>query len=326
MNERNEIIDIMKGIGIIAVIIGHMWNVPEVPYRNFIFSFHMPLFFLIAGYFYKPNSDFKGKLRKDFYRLVIPYIFTALILVLYKILLVFVVKDINTSVIMEGVIAALYGSGSGHSSPILGKVQHIGAIWFLLALFWCRVIYNIIVCKSNYKYIVAGVIAVLATLMDRYVINLPFAILPGLSAMMFFLIGDWLRNHKVSNIGIAICMICWLISILYSRIWMVQCHYELYPIDILGACGGTAFIYWISKYCAKTKLKSLFVWLGVNSLVLLCFHLIELNSELCFRLHIPDNFYYQFPVKILFCMGMTWLCYRFEITRKIFTLKKEIHV
>ena len=58
MNERNEIIDIMKGIGIIAVIIGHMWNVPEVPYRNFIFSFHMPLFFLIAGYFYKPNSDF----------------------------------------------------------------------------------------------------------------------------------------------------------------------------------------------------------------------------------------------------------------------------
>lgn len=128
--------------------------------------------------------------------------------------------------LLGGIIAALYGSGSYHASPILGKVQSIGAIWFLLALFWCRVIFNVIACKSKYKYSIAGVIAVVATLMDRYIINLPFAVLPGLSAMMFYLIGDWLRNHKVSNLVVVICIVCWLISINYSRIWMVQCHYE----------------------------------------------------------------------------------------------------
>lgn len=319
MSQRNETIDIMKGIGIIAVIIGHMHNMPYMPYRNFFFSFHMPLFFIIAGYFFKQNPDYKGKWRKDFSRLVIPYIFTASIILLFKILQWFIAEDKNLGIILGGIIAALYGSGSYHASPILGKVQSIGAIWFLLALFWCRVIFNVIACKSKYKYSIAGVIAVVATLMDRYIINLPFAVLPGLSAMMFYLIGDWLRNHKVSNLVVAICIVCWLISINYSRIWMVQCHYELYPIDILGACGGTAFIYWVSNICAKSKMNSVFVWLGKNSLVILCFHVIEL--KLCGHLRIPDVFFFQFPAKLLFCVLMTWLCYKFKFTRSVFALK-----
>lgn len=322
MHKRNDIIDIMKGIGIIAVIIGHMGNVPSVPYRNFIFSFHMPLFFIIAGYFFKPNNNFKNKIKSDFSRLVIPYIFTALILLCFNVLQSLVGEEKNTDVITTGIVSALFCSGSGHSSLIWGNIPAIGAIWFLLALFWCRVVYNYIACKTQHKYLIAGIVAIFATLLDRYLINLPFTILPGLSGMMFYLIGNWLNTHKVSYFMIIISFICWIISIIYSHIWMVQCHYELYPIDIIGACGGTAFIYWASKICNMTLLKPLFVWFGINSLVILCFHLIELNCKLCFHLHIPDNFYYQFPVKILFCMVMTWLCYRFELTRKVFSLKK----
>ena len=319
MRKRDDTIDIMKGIGIVAVIVGHMSVVPFTPYRNIIFSFHMPLFFILAGYFFRPNHDLRRKCRKDFQRLVIPYLFTASILLLFDILHAFVKKDVSIGI--NGVVSALYGSGSNHDSPILGNVPHVGAIWFLLALFWCRVVYNIISCKTHNTLLVAGVVAVLATLTDRYFINLPFAILPGLSAMMFYLIGDWLRNHRLSNFVIAICLICWIISVLYSHISMVSCHYELYPIDILGACGGTAFIYWISKFVSKTKLNTAFIWLGVNSLVILCFHLIELNCRLCKHLHIPYLFYYQFPVKLVFCILMTWLCYKFKITRRVFGIK-----
>lgn len=323
MSQRNETIDIMKGIAIIAVIIGHMSIIPYMPYRNIIFSFHMPLFFILAGYLYKPNPDFKGKWRKDFYRLVVPYIFTASILLFHNVLQSFIGVDKDLSIVRLGAFAALYGSGSAHSSLLFGNVQPIGAIWFLLALFWCRGVYNYIACKTKNKFVVAGVVALLATLTDRYIINLPFAVLPGLSAMMFYLIGDWLRNHKVSNGLIVVCMICWVISILYSHISMVRCHYELYPIDILGACGGTAFIYWFSYCCSKTKINSVLVWLGVNSLVILCFHLIEMNCKLCGYLHIPDVFYYQFPVKFAFCVLMTWLCYKTEFTRRIFGLKNS---
>ena len=321
MYQRNETLDIMKGFGIVAVIIGHMGNVPSIPYRNVIFSFHMPLFFILAGYFFRPNLNFKNKIKGDFSRLIIPYIFTAFILFIYSIFQAFILNDVK--VIFIAIISALFGSGSSHSSLIWGKMPAIGAVWFLLALFWCRVIYNFIACKTQHKYLIVSFVAILATIIDRYLINLPFTILPGLSAMMFYLVGDWLKNHNVPIYIIIICLVCWIMSILYSHIWMVQCHYELYPIDVLGACGGTAFVYWISSLCAKTRMKSIFVWLGINSLVILCFHLIELNCKLCAHLHIPNVFYYQFPVKLFFCVVMTWLCYKFEFTRKIFALKRK---
>ena len=55
---RDISIDMAKGIGMIAVIIGHM-TVP-VKVTDFIFSFHMPLFFLINGYFFKEKSEYSG--------------------------------------------------------------------------------------------------------------------------------------------------------------------------------------------------------------------------------------------------------------------------
>ena len=45
----------MKGIGILLVIIGHQDGV-AVPLKHFIYAFHMPLFFILAGCFYKPKD------------------------------------------------------------------------------------------------------------------------------------------------------------------------------------------------------------------------------------------------------------------------------
>ena len=45
-NKRVSTFDIMKFFGIV-VIIGHMTE----HFREFIFSFHMQLFFILAGYF-----------------------------------------------------------------------------------------------------------------------------------------------------------------------------------------------------------------------------------------------------------------------------------
>ena len=45
---RLPYMDVAKGMGILCVIIGHMGN---ETINRIIFSFHMPLFFLISGYF-----------------------------------------------------------------------------------------------------------------------------------------------------------------------------------------------------------------------------------------------------------------------------------
>ena len=69
--ERNRTFDIMKGIGILSVILGHMDVAPF--WRTFIFSFHMPLFFILAGYFYRSHYTIAEEARKDAKRLLSPY-------------------------------------------------------------------------------------------------------------------------------------------------------------------------------------------------------------------------------------------------------------
>ncbi len=48
VRSRIEWVDIAKGIGIILVIIGHV-NTFNSSVKEWIYSFHMPLFFILAG-------------------------------------------------------------------------------------------------------------------------------------------------------------------------------------------------------------------------------------------------------------------------------------
>ena len=57
-------IDVLKGIGIILVVLGHIY-LDDVVY-NWLYSFHMPLFFIAAGMVYKEKSvliDIKRKIQ-----------------------------------------------------------------------------------------------------------------------------------------------------------------------------------------------------------------------------------------------------------------------
>ena len=53
-NNRIEYIDIARGIAIILMVIGHV--VDQGWKREVIFSFHMPLFIIASGLFYKDKS------------------------------------------------------------------------------------------------------------------------------------------------------------------------------------------------------------------------------------------------------------------------------
>ena len=71
---RLTYMDIAKGIGILCVIAGHMGN---SIINKFVFSFHMPLFFLISGYFISSRNSSRTILIKRFKQLLPPYVFTC---------------------------------------------------------------------------------------------------------------------------------------------------------------------------------------------------------------------------------------------------------
>lgn len=79
MERRDEILDIAKGIAIILVVIGHIY-IGESKYayylKTFIYSFHLPLFFLVSGLLFNPDkiisiTDF---FKSRFKGLIYPYI------------------------------------------------------------------------------------------------------------------------------------------------------------------------------------------------------------------------------------------------------------
>jgi fucose 4-O-acetylase-like acetyltransferase len=51
--DRIDWVDVARGIGIVAVVVGHVWTRGGL--RDAMYSFHMPLFFLLSGLLSKPQ-------------------------------------------------------------------------------------------------------------------------------------------------------------------------------------------------------------------------------------------------------------------------------
>ena len=52
---RDVSIDIMRGIGILSMLVGHC-VIPDLLHK-FIYMWHMPLFFIASGYFFRRTGD-----------------------------------------------------------------------------------------------------------------------------------------------------------------------------------------------------------------------------------------------------------------------------
>ena len=77
---RIEWVDILKGLAILLVVVGHMEYAEGTanPGRMLIYSFHMPLFFMLAGYTAALSFSRNGNLQKfvgrRFLSVMVPYI------------------------------------------------------------------------------------------------------------------------------------------------------------------------------------------------------------------------------------------------------------
>lgn len=84
--KRINWIDIAKGIAIVLMIIGH-----DVTFggnvRNLIFSFHMPIFFLLTGYTIRPYNQIYKATFKDFKNLIIPVLIVKFVQAIAEIII-----------------------------------------------------------------------------------------------------------------------------------------------------------------------------------------------------------------------------------------------
>jgi fucose 4-O-acetylase-like acetyltransferase len=180
---RNHAIDIMKGLTILLVIVGHEQRLPQWVIDS-IYSFHMPLFFIVAGYFYKPSTEYTKRIAKDTKRLILPYLAVMLVVTAYIFIVHIVFKPGGDIVFWQSLWACLYPTNLRHHLDVARSVP----VWFLLALFWCRQIYNFIYCSfKRTRYVWIIIISVGILLFNDFIrIDLPLAFSQGCSAMIFY--------------------------------------------------------------------------------------------------------------------------------------------
>lgn len=144
--QRIRFFDIAKGIAILAVILGHSAIETNlfVPHRtaqvvlSICFSFHMPLFFILSGYFMHPERRFRW--MKEAKQLLFTYVVTALCVLVGVTCMATLDHESRAIALRQWGMAAIYGSGDISNLTLWRVDLRIGAIWFLLALFWARLL------------------------------------------------------------------------------------------------------------------------------------------------------------------------------------------
>ena len=149
-------LDVMRGIAIIFVVLGHAGVSSYV--WSFIYSFHMPLFFFISGYFCNTNIDFKTFLKKKIKGLYFPFFkYYVLFIIASPILHRFLLTKNNYTSI-DSFLSALFLSFRFR----VGAIDLLGQFWFLPVLFFvtllvysCVKIFNQLI-KREYSYLLLG--------------------------------------------------------------------------------------------------------------------------------------------------------------------------
>ena len=286
---RNEELDrdywnIVKGVGIFFIVLGHCC----LPIMNYVYAFHVPLFFFVSGYLYsekkygdKPFDNFKRRMQSNWPKYIIIYI---IYICLHNIFYNYQLLNVEASTYALGDIIEQIGL----SVFFGGNEFLISPLWFVPVLVEASVMLGFIVAFSrkitnrvSIRLIVQFIIVTTITVVG-YIIILQeiemFAYLHiALVVMPYIWIGYLLRNYckEIKNyLKWFIALPALVILIFYAKDHLISLkdrmiRPEMYIIALLG-------IYvclFISVYIQKVKIiGKMFITMGVSTFFIMAFH------------------------------------------------------
>ena len=298
-NNRLDWIDITKGIAIFLMVCGHT-SIP-VSISDFIWSFHMPLFFIVSGMLYNPDKadNYKRYVIRKLYTLVVPYFFFLTCDYLYHIAWR---MDVSWNMLTNGI--------------------QIGAYWFIQVLLVVEllnaILIKVFIKESNnssgrmYYMFSIIILSLLGYWASLYKIHFPYRLeVVGLASLHYglgFLFSDILIKHKISVwlslLLVGVTLVC---SQILPRLDMNYNQFGLFIPNVLLAWLGTFSIMQISKsvegwnnYCF---IKRFFVWAGYNSIVIMGLSQ-PINMSIKYVLEMT---YMYRPFAVIIQHSMLWL-------------------
>lgn len=277
IEKRNADIDILKGIGIVAMIAGHV-PVNQI-LVHFIYIFHMPLFFWISGYLYK-RKDFPISViaKKYFRKLFIPYFFGG---VCGYCLWLIEMKPISFQQGLAPVVSLFFFNTDG--MPIAG------ALWYLTAIFFVYIIYIVV---DKVRVFLKNVIIISLAIIGFYLkglmdVRLPFALDVAFVGLLFYHIGHLCKIFESQMVfavnrytGIFFFISATIGGMINEKVSMRTCDYGNKALFIMSAVLLVVclyrFILWINEKWS-IPFRSYFIFVGKGSMVYLCANEIVIN-------------------------------------------------
>lgn len=294
---RIENIDIAKGIGILLVYIGHTLP-PGNKIWNFIFLFHMPLFFFISGYLINEKKyDIYSFFRNRIKTILLPCVTYG-----------------SLAIVVEIITNNEYSLCS-----IRGSLPHV--FWFLPVLFFSELL--LILLWKIFKLILfRWCVFIILLLVGMFLLPLQWpydlSIVPLCTS--YCALGNLLRSHMSSgkckrNILFYICFVVPLIAYTFCSNntnnldhHIIADGYIGYFLSIVGIC----FILHLSKTIEekKNKIFSLIKYCGQNSLEIYALHITLIKLLV----------YLFLPIKDIFGPKELHLCYILENIINVFLI------
>lgn len=203
MKSKSREINILRGIAFCLVLLGHSF--PDSAYgyineytefaREYIYSFHMPLFFIISGFCMAPllsqkEVNIKHEIIKRSKRLLIPYLFYSYIAIIPKLIFSsYMYIKFEPQIIWE----TLFGNSAS------------GTLWYLWNLFVINIFFLLIsrfTCNRKIWFSVSLIFYIMHLVVPEFYFNklleYPIFFVMGIIVSVYFpMIRKWLSNKGI---------------------------------------------------------------------------------------------------------------------------------
>ena len=284
---RNIQMDILRGIGIILIVLGHC----GFPQTHFLYLFHLAIFFIVSGYFFKEEHVKDKESLKKFIinkikRLYLPFVIGNIICVL--------LNNFFINVNLYSNLTHSYYSIKEIIINILkvilfrGHTEMLGATWFLQILFIITIAYAIIefIIKKysiKTKTVIQLVVSLIFFSIGYYLVakNINIKIISSqvLTCYILFDFGRKISKYKMEtkdSTKMLIMITSFMLLVILNKLGTIELSQHKYtnPIYFISvSILGWYFIYELSYFVSKTKkLASSLQYIGENTMPIIFCH------------------------------------------------------
>ena len=180
---RSGAIDAVRVAGICAVVMGHCVSEPWV--RPALYSWHVPLFFILAGYFWSENRSLKREIIDRARSLGRPYLSWLLLIAV-----VFLPLDSTLEGFKPGLVTAQFQNGQT-------SAMSYSTFWFVSVLLFAAILRRgLQVFPRPLVWTLAGLGAIAAPALGTVLAQTPLAVGSALPCMAFLFLGSAARRVR----------------------------------------------------------------------------------------------------------------------------------